>query len=389
MSLLVRSCGIIARGLDVKKNDVISLGAQYVDFLARICRKTISDLVPTVVPVGAGIGADANPTHVASSALSMPVHDSLGSAEETEAGDVIADRRSEFAHDDRFTSQRLIGFGLPSKEEGARADQALAFIRRTLMGEIVAFKRDFHILEVQPETIHQAYPSLWGGGFARAALCQPVCFVDGFTLSGLARDEWDLYVHKFGHDSRLTNDLRLVGGISFLFVPGVPGTTFADASEQVIYEINSCSTLLPVGGLVTMGGARSWIYRYTLESRLRGSVHAISLAEARIRAVERRKLRVDGIDPIDARRAKRNSARLEAGRSMISNACASAFIDVHKAAWRNAQHRDQWRDTMNTYASPVFGSIPVQSVSIPGHYKVLEPPWGTKSEIASRMRGRP
>ena len=395
MSLLVRSCGIIARGLDAKKNDMISSGARYVDYLARICRKTISDLVPTVVPVGAAIGADANPPHVAFSALSMPVHDSLGSAEETEAGDVIAEGRPELARDGRFTSQRLIRFGLPSREEGARADQALAFIRRALMGEIVAFKRDFgdfQNLEVQPETIHKAYPSLWGGGFARAALCQPVCFVDGFTLPGPARDEWDRYVLKFGHDGRLTNDLSLVGGISFLIVSEVPDATFADVSEQVIYEINSCSTLLPAGGLVTAGGARSWIYRYTLEGRSRemglGSVHAISLAEARIRAAERRKLRVDGIDLIDARRAKRNAARLEAARSMTSNACAAAYIDARKAAWQNTMHRDQWRNMLNTYANPVFGSIPVQSVDLGLVIKMLEPPpWGTKPETASRLRG--
>src|SRR3982750_4225165 len=73
------------------------------------------------------------------------------------------------------------------------------------------------------------------------------------------------------------------------------------------------------GGLylqVAGSGAKSWIYRYTLNGRARemglGPLHAIALSEARLRAAECRRLRLDGIDPIEARKAKRQQAKLEA-----------------------------------------------------------------------------
>jgi hypothetical protein len=75
------------------------------------------------------------------------------------------------------------------------------------------------------------------------------------------------------------------------------------------------------GGLymqVTGHGAKSWIFRYMLNGRSRemglGPAHAITLAEARQRAAECRRMRVDGIDPIEARRTDRNRRKLDQGR---------------------------------------------------------------------------
>src|SRR6266481_7094704 len=91
---------------------------------------------------------------------------------------------------------------------------------------------------------------------------------------------------------------------------------------------------------VSAGGAKSWIFRFTLDGRARemglGPVHAITLAEARKRAAECRRMRVDGIDPIEARRIQRDEKKLDAAKSMTFDACAAAYIDAHKAGWRNA-----------------------------------------------------
>jgi integrase len=149
------------------------------------------------------------------------------------------------------------------------------------------------------------------------------------------------------------------------------------------------------GGLylqVSAGGAKSWIFRFMLDGRPRemglGPVHAIPLAEARKRAAECRRMRHDGIDPIEARSAQRDEKKLEAAKSMTFDACAAAYIDAQKAAWKNAKHREQWPNTLKTYASPVFGSLPVQAVDVGLVMKALEPIWQTKSETASRLRGR-
>jgi integrase len=149
------------------------------------------------------------------------------------------------------------------------------------------------------------------------------------------------------------------------------------------------------GGLylqVSAAGARSWIFRFTLDGRARemglGPVHAIPLAEARKRAAECRRMRVDGVDPIEARSAHRGWKKLEAARAMTFDACAAAYIAAHNAGWRNAKHREQWRNTLSSYAGPVFGSLPVQSIDVGLVMKALEPIWHTKPETASRLRGR-
>jgi integrase len=99
-------------------------------------------------------------------------------------------------------------------------------------------------------------------------------------------------------------------------------------------------------------------------------------------------MRLDGIDPIKARSEHRSWKKLEAARGMTFSACAAAYLDAHQDTWRNALHRKQWRTTLNNYAGPVFGSLPVQEVDLTLVMKALEPIWRTKSETASRLRGR-
>src|SRR6202040_4136223 len=94
------------------------------------------------------------------------------------------------------------------------------------------------------------------------------------------------------------------------------------------------------GGLylqVSAGGARSWIFRFTLDGRARemglGPVHAIPLAEARKRAAECRRMRVDGVDPIEARSAHRGWKKLEAAKAMTFDEPAAPYIAPHEPSW--------------------------------------------------------
>ena len=92
------------------------------------------------------------------------------------------------------------------------------------------------------------------------------------------------------------------------------------------------------GGLflqVSAGGAKSWVFRFKESGRLRemglGPTHTVSLAEARQKALECRKARLDGLDPIEARRGKRIQAKLDAAKAMTFAACAERYIASHKA----------------------------------------------------------
>src|SRR3984893_16792663 len=144
------------------------------------------------------------------------------------------------------------------------------------------------------------------------------------------------------------------------------------------------------GGLflqVSESGAKSWVFRFKKADRLRvmglGPAHTITLAEARDRARECRKLRLDGIDPIEARRGQRGAAK-----AVTFAECADAYITAHKAGWRNPKHAAQWPATLATYVNPTFGVLPVQAIDTALVTRVMEPIWTKKPETASRVRGR-
>ena len=113
------------------------------------------------------------------------------------------------------------------------------------------------------------------------------------------------------------------------------------------------------GGLylqVSKDGARSWIFRFMLQGRVRqmglGSLNDVSLAEARKRAADCRLLKSGTTDPIEARRNERRKAKLEeaeaaveAARALTFKQCAEAYIRAYRPSWRNAKHAAQWSST--------------------------------------------
>lgn len=143
---------------------------------------------------------------------------------------------------------------------------------------------------------------------------------------------------------------------------------------------------------VSQSGTKSWIFRYTREKRTRemglGPLHTISLSEGRLKATEQRKLLLDGLDPIEARSAAKVQAKLAAAKTMSFDNCAKVYIDAHRASWRNAKHAAQWESTLRSYATPIFGDIPVQNIDTTLVMKAVEPIWVEKPETASRVRGR-
>ena len=149
------------------------------------------------------------------------------------------------------------------------------------------------------------------------------------------------------------------------------------------------------GGLylqVTESGAKTWIFRFMMAGKRRdmglGPFHTVGLAEARQAAAECRKLKLQGIDPIAKRQSEQLAARAEVAKVNTFKQCAEAYISAHEPAWRNAKHGSQWRNTLTTYVYPVFGELPVNAVDTGLMMKVLEPIWATKTETASRLRGR-
>lgn len=149
------------------------------------------------------------------------------------------------------------------------------------------------------------------------------------------------------------------------------------------------------GGLylrVAPGGAKGWVFRFMLRGRARtmglGGLDAVPLKRARQRAAECRGLVAEGVDPVEARRAERAGRRLADARNVTFRKAAETYIASHAAGWRNTKHAKQWSATLEAYAFPTFGDLPVADIDVALVLKVLEPIWTAKPETASRVRGR-
>jgi integrase len=117
-----------------------------------------------------------------------------------------------------------------------------------------------------------------------------------------------------------------------------------------------------------------------------------SLASAREKARELHVLVRQGKDPLDEGKSEKARAKADAAlisaKAMTFDQCSIAYIAAHETAWRNAKHRAQWRSTLETYAAPIFGSLPVAAIDTGFVMRAIEPIWTTKPETASRLRGR-
>ncbi|MFP3185915.1 MAG: site-specific integrase, partial [Paraburkholderia sp.] len=85
---------------------------------------------------------------------------------------------------------------------------------------------------------------------------------------------------------------------------------------------------------------------------------------------------------------KRKADTTAAADEISFQHCAEKYIDAHRTGWKNIKHAEQWTNTLTTYAYPVFDSRSVAAIDTTLVMKVLEPIWTTKTETASRLRGR-
>jgi integrase len=148
------------------------------------------------------------------------------------------------------------------------------------------------------------------------------------------------------------------------------------------------------GGLylrVQHDGSKSWVFRFNLGKAREmglGPLHTFSLAEARERAKGARQLVYDGKDPIETARDAKAAAKVELAKAVTFKDCAERYIAGHKAGWKNKKHIWQWSNSLERYAYPEIGELPVARITKTHVLKVVEPLWATMPETGSRVRGR-
>lgn len=140
------------------------------------------------------------------------------------------------------------------------------------------------------------------------------------------------------------------------------------------------------------GQRRSWVLRVMSGARRRdiglGSFPAVSLAGAREAARQAHAKLTLGVDPLQERRAARSAIISQQVASKTFDECVAGLLESKEDGWKSDKHRQQWENTLNTYASPVLGKMDVRDIEVAHILKVLEPIWKTKTETASRVRGR-
>jgi integrase len=144
------------------------------------------------------------------------------------------------------------------------------------------------------------------------------------------------------------------------------------------------------GGLylvVSATSAGKWVFRFTFGGRVTemgiGSVSVVSLAEARDRAHEARKLLETGENPIAV---KRRAALTSAGIPTFG-AIADELLAAKRSEWRNEKHQAQWLSSLTELARPLRNKR-VDEIDTEAVLAVLKPIWQAKPETASRLRGR-
>jgi len=135
---------------------------------------------------------------------------------------------------------------------------------------------------------------------------------------------------------------------------------------------------------VEPNGSRRWLQRTTINGKRReiglGSPPTVSLSAARESAYKNKRDIREGLNPLTKK--KDNTPTL------TFKEAANHYIEVKRSEFTNEKHKKQWFTTLNTYAYPKLGKLPVGEILVNDVLETLKPIWTTKTETASRLRGR-
>lgn len=119
-----------------------------------------------------------------------------------------------------------------------------------------------------------------------------------------------------------------------------------------------------------------------------GGYPDVSLSEARQRAAELRQQYRAGIDPVEQRKAERAERLAQIAKTRTFEEVARECFKVRESEFRNPKHAAQWIGTLETYAFPTIGRLPVAEISTAHIVELLTPIWTAKHETATRVRQR-
>lgn len=168
--------------------------------------------------------------------------------------------------------------------------------------------------------------------------------------------------------------------------------------KRLAHPGNVGNVNVPVGGVaglrlqITPTNAKSWLLITTVATKVRqiglGGYPDVTLSQARDLAREMRDKISRGIDPVEERKAVKAALVAAQKRGLTFNAAVERYLAHKLEEFRNEKHRKQWKSTLDAYASPAIGGMLVSDITVHDIKRMLEPIWLTKTETATRVRGR-
>ncbi len=134
---------------------------------------------------------------------------------------------------------------------------------------------------------------------------------------------------------------------------------------------------------IASGGSKSWIQRLTINGRRHdiglGSFELVTMAEARDKAFQNRRIVQAGGNPLVEKRKARVPSFREASK---------ATFEANRPRWRNAKVASNWMQQLERHAFPIIGDMPVDKIGREDVLRVLTPIWTSKPEVGRKVRQR-
>ena len=134
---------------------------------------------------------------------------------------------------------------------------------------------------------------------------------------------------------------------------------------------------------------KNWVFRYSMFGKSKdmglGKFPIVTLSDARQKLVNAKKIIYEGKDPIKLKKEK----QIELKRKSITfKKIRDEFIETFQVEWSNSKHKNQWINTLKTYADPIIGDLAPSEIKTHHVLSILKPIWSSKHETASRVRQR-
>ena len=131
------------------------------------------------------------------------------------------------------------------------------------------------------------------------------------------------------------------------------------------------------------------VFRYSMFGKSKdmglGKFPIVTLDDARQKLVNAKKIIYEGKDPIKLKKEK----QIELKRKSITfKKIRDEFIETFQVEWSNSKHKNQWINTLKTYADPIIGDLAPSEIKTHHVLSILKPIWSSKHETASRVRQR-